>query len=45
MAQCAVTPPLEALKWFLSIAASAHDEVGTKEELKVSFVDTRRAYF
>ena len=39
------TPPLETLKWLLSLAASGHSKVGTKEEIKVSFVDARRAYF
>eukprot|EP00972_Heterocapsa_arctica_P111050 16349693-Heterocapsa_arctica.AAC.1 len=41
----AATPPLESLKWFLSLAASFRQLVGTKKELKVSFVDARRAYF
>ena len=41
----AATPPLEILKWLLSLAASGKSKVGTKEEIKVSFVDARRAYF
>ena len=41
----AATPPLEALKWLLSLASSSPHLVGTSDELKVSFVDARRAYF
>eukprot|EP00972_Heterocapsa_arctica_P065438 9659180-Heterocapsa_arctica.AAC.1 len=41
----AATPPLESLKWLLSLTASAPHLMGTKKELKVSFVDARRAYF
>ena len=41
----AATPPLETIKWLLSTAASSPHLVGTKNEIKISFVDARRAYF
>ena len=41
----AATPPLEALKFLLSLASSSPSKCGTKDEIKISFVDARRAYF
>eukprot|EP00972_Heterocapsa_arctica_P068656 10145202-Heterocapsa_arctica.AAC.1 len=35
----AAPPPLESIKWLLSLAASAPHLVGTRKELKVSSVD------
>jgi len=41
----AATPPLEAIKFLLSLAASSPELMGSKDEIKISFVDARRAYF
>ena len=41
----AATPPLESVKWLLSLAASSPHASGSSKELKVSFVDASRAYF
>ena len=41
----AATPPLEMVKWLISKAASNPHLIGTPKELKLSFVDAKRAYF
>ena len=41
----AATPPPESVKWLLSLAAPSPQHIGTRRELKVSFIDARRAYF
>jgi hypothetical protein len=41
----AATPPLESIKWLLSLAASSSHLSGSRKELKLSFVDASRAYF
>eukprot|EP00972_Heterocapsa_arctica_P067054 9896439-Heterocapsa_arctica.AAC.1 len=41
----AATPPLESIQWLMSLAAPAPHLLGSRKELKASFVEASRAYF